>query len=285
MRRRIIILLTAILLLPVTASAQIDAILDAIVGAVEPTPVYDTDLRRATEDLAGKIDRLNNVLFGGAEQNSAAYRYRTMYSDLYDLTSRFSSYVDRSYSNAKRLEAMYTNLDGGTLSSYAGKVQQTWYIYDDTVRNAARIIEQFKKIFSDSNATNSDVRKAAKDAMDELEREQLKEDRRIQEEIETTKVAVGLTQCAEFMQPNVNEYVERGRKTYGTTISSGGSSQTTGTVGTVVMIIIGLMTVIYALFAGFHIMKGSQNAETIITRLIVFFVVALAIILAIQGNI
>lgn len=285
MRHRIIILLMALLLIPVSASAQLDAIIDAVVGAVEPTPVYDTDLRRATEDLAGKIDRLNNVLFGGAEQTSAAYRYRTMYSDLYDLTTRFSSFVDRSYSNAKRLESMYTQLDGGTLSSYAGKVQQTWYIYDDTVRNASRIIEQFKKIFTDSNATNSDVRKAAKEAMDELEKEQLKEEKRVQEEIAATQVAVGLNQCAQFMTPDVNEYVSQGRKTYGTTINSGGSSQTTGTVGTVVMIIIGLMTVVYALFAGFHIMKGSQNAETIITRLIVFFVVALAIILAIQGNI
>jgi len=285
MRRKLLILLTALFMVPVAASAQIDAVIDAIVGAVEPTPVYDTDLRRATEDLAGKIDRLNNVLFGGAEQTSAAYRYRTMYSDLYDLTSRFSSFVDRSYSNAKRLEAMYTKLDGGTLSTYAGKVQQTWYIYDDTVRGASRIIAQFKKIFSDNNATNSDVRKAAKDALDELEKEQLKEEIRVQEEIETAKIATGLNQCAVFMAPNVGEYVELGRQTYGTTINSGGSSQTTGTVGTVVMIIIGLMMAVYGLFAGIHIMKGTQNAETIITRLVIFFVISLAIILAIQGNI
>ena len=71
-----------LLLLSSPAHAQIDAIIDAVVDAVEPTPVYDTGLREATENLASKIDRLNRVLFGGAEETSAAYRYRTMYSDL-----------------------------------------------------------------------------------------------------------------------------------------------------------------------------------------------------------
>ena len=51
------------------------------------------------------------------------------------------------------------------------------------------------------------------------------------------------------------------------------------------MIIIGLMCVIYGAFAGFHIMKGSRNAESLLTRLIVFIVIALVVILAIQSRI
>ena len=41
--------------------------------------------------------------------------------------------MDRSYSNAKRLEQLYTDADGGTLSDNAAKVQQTWYVYDKNI--------------------------------------------------------------------------------------------------------------------------------------------------------
>ena len=285
MKKKLLILLSLVLFMPVRAHAQIDAIIDAVVNAVEPTPVYDRDLRRATEDLAGKIDRLNNVLFGGAEVTSAAYRYRTMYSDLYDLTTSFSSYVSHSYNNAKRLETMYTTLDGGTVGSYASKIQQTWYIYDDTVRGAARIIDKFKKIFGDSNMTNTEVRQAAKEALAELNESQLKEDKRVQEEIEAARIATGLTQCSDFMALSSTDYVSSGKATYGTTIGDSKSTSQTGTLGTVVMIIIGLILVVSTLFAGIHIMKGSSHAESMIARLVIVYVVSLVVILAVQGSI
>ena len=41
------------LLAPERAHAQIDALIDLVVDAVEPTPVYDTGLREATENLGG----------------------------------------------------------------------------------------------------------------------------------------------------------------------------------------------------------------------------------------
>ncbi|MBR1433675.1 MAG: hypothetical protein IJ584_01030 [Bacteroidales bacterium] len=253
--------------------------------AVEPTPVYDTGLREATENLASKIDRLNHVLFGGAEETSAAYRYRTMYSDLYDLTTAFSSFVDRSFSNAKRLEKVYTDLDGGTLSDHARAVQTTWYTYDNTIRTGSRIVAQFKKLFGDSNTTNAEVRQAAREAIAELQREQAEEDRRINAEIAATEVAAGLVECSQMLDPSPQAYIEEGKKTYGTSISSGGSSASTGTLGTAVMIIVGLLCVVYGAFAGFHIMKGSRNAESLLTRLIVFIVISLVIILAIQSHI
>ena len=266
--KRIIIILTFTLgglLITRPASAQIDAIIDAVVDAVEPTPVYDTGLREATENLASKIDRLNRVLFGGAEETSAAYRYRTMYSDLYELTTTFSGFVDRSYSNAKRLEQVYTDLDGGNLSDHARAVQTTWYTYDNTVRSGSRIVARFKKLFGDSNTTNAEVREAA--------------------ELTSTEVATGLVECSRLLDSSPQEYVSQGKRIYGTEISSGGSSSTSGTLGTVVMIIIGLLCVAYGVFAGFHIMKGSRNAEGALTRMIVFFILSLIIILGIQSRI
>lgn len=267
------------------ARAQIDAIIDAVVDAVEPTPVYDTGLREATEDLASKIDRLNHVLFGGAEETSAAYRYRTMYSDLYDLTTAFSGFVDRSYGNARRLERVYTQLDGGTLSDHARAVQTTWHAYDNTVRAGSRIVAQFKKVFGDANTTNAEVREAARAAVAELEREQAEEDRRVARELEATEVAAGLVECSQLLDASPAAYVDVGKKTYGATISSGGSASSTGTLGTAVMVVIGLLCVVYGAFAGFHIMKGSRNAESLLTRLLVFIVFALIVILAIQNHI
>lgn len=287
MRKRLLPVIAAFaaLLLPCGAHAQIDAVIDAVVDAVEPTPVYDTGLREATENLAGKIDRLNRVLFGGAEETSAAYRYRTMYSDLYDLTTAFSGFVDRCYGNAVRLERVYTDLDGGTIGDHARAVQTTWAAYDNTVRAGGRIVAQFKKIFGDSNATNAEVREAAREAVAEIEREQAEEDRRVREEIAATEIASGLVECSQLLDLSPKSYVEEGKKTYGATISSGGSASSTGTLGTAVMVVIGLMCVVYAAFAGFHIMKGSRNAESLVTRLLVLIIVSLVVILAIQSHI
>ena len=221
-----------------------------------------------------------------AEETSAAYRYRTMYSDLYDLTTSFSGFVKRSYSNAKRLEKVYTALgDGGTVGDYARAVQDTWHTYDNTVRSGSRIVAQFKKIFGDPNTTNAEVREAARKAMTEIERQQQDEDRRVNDELAATCVAAGLVECSQMLEVSPAAYVSAGEKTYGTVISEGGSSSTTGTLGTAVMIIIGLMCVVYGAFAGFHIMKGSRDAESLITRLVVLLVISLVVILAIQGRI
>lgn len=285
MRLRILVATFFMALASINASAQIGAIIDAVTDAITPQPVYDTGLTEATERLAGKIDRLNNVLFGGAEITSAAYRYRTMYSDLYDLTTSFSSFVSHSYNNAKRLETLYNTLDGGGVGAYANMAQQAWHIYDDTVYNASRIIEKFKKIFGDSNMTNTEIRQAAKEALDELNQSQLKEDKRVQEEIEAARIAAGLTQCADFMSPSADTFISEGKSMYGTTIGDDKSTSRTGTFGTVVMIIIGLLLTISTLFAGFHVMKGSSNAEMMIGRLVVVYVISLVVVLAIQSSI
>lgn len=278
-------LVLAALLVPRVARAQIDAIIDAVVDAVEPTPVYDTGLREATEDLASKIDRLNHVLFGGAEETSAAYRYRTMYSDLLDLTTAFSGFVDRTYGNAKRLERVYSQLDGGTLSDHALAVQTTWHAYENTIRTGSGVVARFKKVFGDSNTTNAEVREAAREAVAELGREQAAGDRMVARELAATEVAAGLVECSYLLDVSPAAYVSEGRRTYGTTISSGGSASTTGTLGTAVMVVVGLLCVVYGAFAGFHIMKGSRNAESLLTRLLVFIVFALIIILAVQGHV
>ena len=286
MRHRFLLLLLPLMLLPRVASAQIDAIIDAVVDAVEPTPVYDSGLKNATEDLADKIDRLNRALFGGAEENTAAYRYRNMYSELYDLTTTFSNFVDRSYSNAQRLDRLYSRLDQDSPRSYAYLAQDTWGVYESTIRDGSRIVAKFKKLFSDNGATNAEVREQARESIEEILRSQAAEDRRIEQEIVTTEIAEGLAACADFMTPSVKEYVEEGKRTYGTSLdpaAAGGGR--TGTLGTAVMIIIGLLCSVYALFAGIQIMKGTPNAESMISRLLILIVISLVIILSIQTSI
>ena len=284
-RRHILgfVLSLALMAVPKAAMAQLDALIDVVVDAVEPTPVYDTGLRQATDNLASKIDRLNHVLFGGSEETSASYRYMTMYSDLYELTTAFSGFVDRTYSNAKRLEGIYDQLyRDNTLHDYASAVQTTWNTYDATVRQGGAIVARFKKLFSDPNTTNAEVRSAAREAIAELEREQEAADRVMEREMETTRTAAGLIECSDMLQTSPEAYVEEGRKTYGTTISEGGSNTTTGTLGTAVMIIIGLLCTAYAVFVGIHIMKGSSNAEDVLIRLLVLVTISIVIILAIQ---
>lgn len=286
LRKHIIIALVsaAALFVPQAARAQLDAIIDAVVDAVEPTPVYDTGLREATENLASKIDRLNHVLFGGSEETSATYRYMTMYSDLYELTTAFSGFVDRTYSNAVRLERMYKQLDEqSTLHEYASAVESTWYTYDNTVRQGGAIVARFKKLFSDPNTTNAEVRAAAREAVAMLEREQEEVDRVLGRELAATEMAAGLVECSVLMDVSPPAYISEGKKTYGTSISEDGTSTTTGVLGTAVMVIIGLLTVVYTLFSGIHVMRGSANAESLLSKLLLFIVIAIVIILAIQS--
>ncbi len=280
---RIFLICACTCILPAKGFAQIDAIIDAVVDAVEPTPVYDTGMIEATQDLASKIDRLNRVLFGGAEETSAAYRYKTMYSDLYQLTTAFSDFVSRSYNNAMSLERMYSSLDGeSTLHDYADLTNKAWYTYESTVRNGSRIIDQFKNIFSDSNTTNKEVREAAKEAIAEMNQQMEAEDRRVQEELASIEIATGLLECAEQMYVSPKDYVEAGRKTYGDTIDTGGTPNSFGTVGSAVMWVILLLSIVYALLGGVHIMKGTTNSETIFIRILVFFVISIIVIAAIQ---
>lgn len=285
MRRRLVILLASVMLMPHIAHAQIDSILDLIFDAVEPTPVYDTELTNATEKLADKIDRLNNVLFGGAEQTSSAYRYKTMYSDLHDLTSSMSDYIRRSYSNAQRLEKMYSSMEGDNIGSYGYKIKETWSMYENSVANGKRLIDKFRKVFGDHNTTNAEVREQARRTQKEFEAEQRREQLRVNEEIQAMEIASGLTQCAAFMAPSPKDYVSRGKKLYGTSINSGGGSSVTGVVANLVMVIIGLISVVFTMFTGFHIMKGSGNAENELGRLAIFYVISLLTVLIIQGSI
>ena len=284
MKKPLLILLPlSLALLPVDASAQLDALIDVVVDAVEPTPVYDTGLREATENLASKIDRLNHVLFGGAEETSAAYRYMTMYSDLYELTSAFTAYVDRTYTNARRLEAMYRSLGGqSSLHDYAYAVEGTWHSYDAAVRQGSAIVARFKTLFSDPNVTNGEVRQAAREAIATLETLGAAEQERIEGELAVSELAAGLVECSAIMESSPKDYIEEGRKTYGTAITSGEGGSTMGVLGTAVMVIIGLLTVIYGMFTAVHFMKGSASAEQLITRLIFFFIFAIIMILSIQ---
>ena len=207
-----------------------------------------------------------------------------MYSDLYELTTAFSGFADRCYSNARRLEKAYSDLDGGTLGDHARAVQTAWYAYDNTIRAGGRIVAQFKRIFGDGNTTNAEVRASAREAIASLEREQAAEDRRVREELAAIEIASGLVECSSLMDLSPGAYVSEGRKAYGTTVSGGGSPSVTGTLGTAVMVVIGLLCVIYGAFAGFHIMKGSRNAESLLTRLLVLIVVSLVVILSIQSH-
>lgn len=283
MRRPLhILLLAGLLLVPGVARAQLDALIDVVVDAVEPTPVYDTGLREATENLASKIERLNRVLFGGAEETSAAYRYRTMYSELYDLTSTFSGFVDRSWANARRLESVYASLPGGDLADHARAVQATWAAYEGTVRSGSAVVARFKRLFSDPNVTNAEVRQAAREATEEINRLSAAEEARMDAEIRSTEIAEGLTECAGLITPALEDYVSEGRALYGTTISEGGSSTTAGTLGTAVIVILGLLCVVYAGFAGVHIMRGTQDAEAMFFKLLVLLVFSVVTILAIQ---
>ena len=283
--RRILptLLLLSALLLPREARGQVDAIINAVADVVEPTPVYDEGLREATEHLASKIDRLNHVLFGGAEETSAAYRYMKMYSELYELTTAFTSYVERSYRNAVRLEQLYRQLDrDDSLHDWAGAVETTWHTYDNTVRVGSTIVERFKRLFSDPNTTNAEVRAAAREAIDSLEKEQASAERQMERELEATALSAGLVECAALLDVSPAAYVAEGKRTYGTAVSEGDSGDRTGTLGTAVMVVIGLLCTVYALFAAIHVMKGTHNAENIIVRLIVFVALSLIIIIAIQ---
>jgi len=281
-----LILSTVLLLFPVGARAQIDAILDAVVDAVEPTPVYDTDLKVATMNLAQKIERLNQVLFGGAEETSAAFRYRALYSDLLDVTTSLTDAVGQSYNDYQRLKRMYDGLQSAGYYDYVVDGQTCYYMYKNNAARYKRLVDDFTKIFHRTTNTNSDVKEAARDAIGSLRTDTERERDSVNLVISSTMAAVELAKAADILSFSATDYVKQSEEDYGTDIqSSSGGGGYLGSVGTFVMVMIGLMSVIYSLFIGIRIMNGYPETEKLIARLVIVMVIALVIILSLQPHI
>lgn len=284
--KSIIISVLLMLAAPVASYAQFDAIIDAVVDAIEPTPVYDTDLTAATEKLARKIERLNQVLFGGAEETSAVFRYKALYSDLLDVTTSLADAIGSSYNDYQRLKRMYDGLQSAGYYDYVVDAQSAYYIYERNISRYKRLVENFTKIFSRTDNTNADVRKAAKEVADILRADEERQRDSINTVINTTMAAIEFAKGAESISFSATDYVRQSEKDFGTDIQTDkGSSSSLGTVGRVVMVIIGLLSIIYAGFIGFRIMHGYPETEKLIGRLLLVIVLALIIILAIQSHI
>ena len=286
MKARSIIIALLLMFIPKVASAQLDAIIDIIVDAVEPTPVYDTKLTTATENLARKIERLNLVLFGGAAETSAAYRYKALYSDLLDVTTSLTDAIGSSYNDYQRLKRMYDGLQGAGYYDYVVDAQSAYYIYERNVSRYKRLVEEFTKVFRKTDNTNAEVREAARKAVAILKEDQVQQRDSINLIINTTMAAVEMSKGLEAISFSTTDYVKQSEKDYGTDIqTSKGSSSTLGSVGRVVMVILGLLCVIYAGFIGFRLMNGYPETEKLIGRLVIVIVLAMIIILSIQSRI
>lgn len=287
MKLRIFILTLILALAPCwKASAQLDAIIDAVVDAVEPTPVYDTGLTNATEDLARKIDRLNQVLFGGAEETSAIYRYKALYSELLDVTTSLADAIGSSYNDYERLKRMYDGLQSAGYYDYVVDAQTSYYIYQRNVDRYKRLVENFTKIFRRTSNTNAEVKEAAKAAVDSLRADTIRQRDSIDMIINTTMTAIELAKGAEAISFSTGDYIKQSEEDFGTEVESRkGSGGTLGSTGIAVMVIIGLMSVVYAAFIGFRIMNGYPETEKLIARLIIVIVVALVTLLALQTHI
>ena len=286
MKARSIILALMLMLVPKVASAQLDAIIDAVVDAIEPTPVYDTELTTATENLARKIERLNQVLFGGAAETSAAYRYKALYSDLLDVTTSLTDAIGASYTDYQRLKRMYDGLESAGYYDYAVDAQSAYYIYERNVSRYKRLVEEFTKIFGKTDNTNAEVREAARKAVAILKEDQLQQRDSINMIINSTMSAIELAKGAESLSFTGTDFVRQSERDYGTDVQTDkGSSTQLGTVGRMVLVIIGLLCLIYAGFIGFRLMNGYPDTEKLIGRLVLVVVLALIIILSIQSHI
>lgn len=286
MKARSIILALMLMLVPKVASAQLDAIIDAVVDAIEPTPVYDTELTTATENLARKIERLNQVLFGGAAETSAAYRYKALYSDLLDVTTSLTDAIGASYTDYQRLKRMYDGLESAGYYDYAVDAQSAYYIYERNVSRYKRLVEEFTKIFRKTDNTNAEVREAARKAVAILKEDQLQQRDSINMIINSTMSAIELAKGAESLSFTGTDFVRQSERDYGTDVQTDkGSSTQLGTVGRMVLVIIGLLCLIYAGFIGFRLMNGYPDTEKLIGRLVLVVVLALIIILSIQSHI
>lgn len=265
------------------ASAQFDAILGAIFEAVEPQPVYDNNLDEQIRELNRRIGNLNEA-FIGEESSLGAQRYKSLFNDISDLTDSFGRFVRQSYNNARYMESMYSELEESGLSTQW--LRNSFYggrdIYDYSYREGMEIIRKIRELLGNRGRTNDSVHQEIKETKAGFEKWEKLQRMQVRLEGESTQMAVGLVQAADFLSPSPSEYVRLGKHRYGSSLSAGGSL---GAVGTAVMIIIGLLCVVFGLFAGFHIMKGTANAEGEISRLLIFYVVALVIIIALKSSI
>ncbi len=305
MRNKVIhIILQLVYLLPLSLNAQTSSVSDGIdealniitdvvdvVQGATGKAVHDAALMSVTQDVADRIGMLNRILFGSAENDSPAARYVLMYDELYDLTKSVNDYIEYTYSNAKIIE-MYCNAirdeaDSGEvdLTNYTAIANQAWDYYEYSRNLVKPLLNTAKVILSKKNMTLSETREhviAQREEVDELLEAAKRDFINNISDVKLSVEAQGLVKAADIISLKQKDYISVSKNSFGTEVDRSSSSTSTGTTGSLVIVVLGLLCTLYGIYGFVQAMRGRQDAGIIFTRMGILLVVSFAIILTIQ---
>ncbi len=305
MRNKVIhIILQLVCLLPLSLNAQTSSVSDGIdealniitdvvdvVQGATGKAVHDAALMSVTQDVADRIGMLNRILFGSAENDSPVARYVLMYDELYDLTKSVNDYIEYTYSNAKIIE-MYCNAirdeadDGEVdLTNYTAIANQAWDYYEYSRNLVKPLLNTAKVILGKKNMTLSETREhviAQREEVDELLEAAKRDFINNISDVKLSVEAQGLVKAADIISLKQKDYISVSKNSFGTEVDRSSSSTSTGTTGSLVIVVLGLLCTLYGIYGFVQAMRGRQDAGIIFTRMGILLVVSFAIILTIQ---
>ena len=246
-----------------------------------------TDLDLVTSgDLT--LEKLMYILEHGADMKdkifgtAAAFgEGATLYRDCLRLVDMSNRYLKVTYNNYNRLRTTYSNMEDWTGRDYAyaiGDAENLISSYRSYYSNIVSLIEALKK----DSRTIEAKREALQKATDEMHTKMMAQTDSVDTIIRSEVYSSALSSAVDALDVWSESEVAAQNAIYGDTVESDrGDGQRAGSTGRFVMLVIGLIMTGETAFVAFKIFKGSQGWEMSVTRLLIGFVVALVVVLAI----
>lgn len=204
----------------------------------------------------------------------------TLYADCARLIDMSNRYLRATYNNYNRLKVTYSNMEDWTGRDYAYAIRDAEDLLDSYQAYYENIQRMIATLKSDSRTIEA-KREALKSATEEIRLQMAAQTDSVDMVVKSEVYSSALSDAVDALDVWSDSEVESQRRTYGDTVESQkGSSQRTGTVGTLMLVLVILILTIETGFVGVKVMKGSKGYEWAVTRILVAFVIALVVALA-----
>lgn len=205
----------------------------------------------------------------------------TLYADCARLIDMSNRYLRATYNNYNRLKVTYSNMEDWTGRDYAYAIRDAEDLLDSYQAYYENIQRMIATLKSDSRTIEA-KREALKSATEEIRLQMAAQTDSVDMVVKSEVYSSALSDAVDALDVWSDSEVESQRRTYGDSVESEkGTSQRAGSVGRLMLVLVILILTIETGFVGVKVMKGSKGYEWAIIRILVAFVLALVVAIAI----
>lgn len=233
------------------------------------------------ERLMSMVEHNREIMdrtFGSA---SAFREGATLYADCARLIDMSNRYLRATYGNYSRLKATYSDIQEWTGRDYAYAIREAEDLLDSYRTYSESIQRTIAALKSDSRTIEA-KRGALKEATEEIRRRMDAQTDSVDMVVRSEFYSSALSEAVDALDVWSDAEVESQRRTYGDTLESEkGSASRAGSAGRLMLVLVVLLLTVETGFVGVKVMKGSKGYEWAVTRILVSFVIALTVAIAV----